>query len=184
MRTQLILGLLATAAPLLAQGLTASQESRARSANYCRDPWVTFAIWSATGGTRNPNGVGNWGECDVQRYNGGRWRNYQELYQAVDQSLRQLSSQGYQERLTKRDGRSMALNAFANGQQLPCTLIFSGTTVVSPDGATVVAQGGGNLLNQDGSSVVAQGGGNLRLLSTTTKKVFTLPGNRVLIVGK
>lgn len=37
--------------------------------------------------------------------------------------------------------------------------------VISNDGASVVAQGGGNVISNDGASVIAQGGGNYRRLS-------------------
>ena len=179
--TLLTLGFLAVAMPGLAQ-ITADQESRARKANFSRDPWVTFAIWSSTGGTRNPRGVGDTGECDVQRYNGGNWRSYEELYRAVDQTLRQLSQQPLQETLANVDSSKFAWTASSNGRVL-ASRTFGGN-IVGNGGANVVAQGGGNLLNQDGSGVVGTAGGSYRVMSTATKKVFSLPGNRVLIIGK
>jgi hypothetical protein len=66
---------------------TPAQVAQARAAGYCSDPWVTLAIWFDTGGTRNPDGVGNLGECNIQLYNSGSWNSYDQLVNAVSATM-------------------------------------------------------------------------------------------------
>src|SRR3954471_20490987 len=59
--------------------------AQAREKGPCRDPWITVAYWELTGSTRNPQGVGNLGECASILYNGGSWSGYADLYRYVSQ---------------------------------------------------------------------------------------------------
>ena len=47
--------------------------------------------------------------------------------------------------------------------------------MITPGSGSIVSHDGGTLINQDGSSY--------RILSTPTKAVLKLPGNRVMVIG-
>jgi len=47
----------------------------------CRDPWITGAVSQVM--NRSPEGKGEMGECDMYRYGGGSWSNYDDLVRKV-----------------------------------------------------------------------------------------------------
>lgn len=173
---------LGIAAPVSAQvpNPTSQRMEAARQANYCRDLWVTIAIWHATGNTRNPYGIGEYGECNTKLYNGGNWGSFAELLNAVQATMGAMNSQGASFSLNDNRNRTITISTNVGG--LSARVTVSGQ-VVATGGGNVVATGGGNLLSQDGSTVVATGGGNYRVLSAGQRAV-PLPGGRVLVVSR
>lgn len=73
---------------------TAARVEYARKAGFCADPWVTIVVWFAHGSTRDPNAVGQIGECNVQLYNGGQWGSFDQLLQAYYATDWALNSAG------------------------------------------------------------------------------------------
>ena len=193
----LTLAALSTASAFAQANPSAAYTDMARRANYCSDPWVTIAIWDLTANTRNPNGFGQFGECNVQLYNGGRWNSYAQLRSAIDASLRALSSAGVQTSLI--DNRNGTLSITMQAGSAFDRVVIQGR-VVAQGGGNVVAQGGGNVVAQGGGNVIAQGAGNivshdggtliseqgpsLRTLQSATKRIIPLPGNTALVLGR
>jgi hypothetical protein len=173
-----------------------------RAQGPCRDPWVTIAIIDTFAGTRSINGVGDFGDCDKSRYNGGSWSNYAELYRAVKTAFANAMSVNL----------AISKQALANGTwKITTTLPTSqgtfinnqiishdGGTLITSDGAglsvssSVVSQGGGNILTNNGgtlvgsggSSVVSQGGGNFSVLSASGDEARVNLGRSILILHK
>ena len=92
--TGVLVSLSATTANAAVANPNAQQVEKARSANYCSDPWITWGIWWVTASTRNPNGVGTSGECNPQLYNGGSWSNFDQLQQSIHDSLNAIAAGG------------------------------------------------------------------------------------------
>jgi hypothetical protein len=173
-----------------------------RAQGPCRDPWVTIAIIDAFASTRAINGVGDFGDCDKSRYNGGSWSNYAELYRAVKTAFDNAMSVNL----------AISKQALANGSWKITTTLptnqgtfinnqiisHDGGTLITSDGAslsvgsTVVSQGGGNILTNNGgtlvgsggSSVVSQGGGNFRVLSVSGDEASVNLGRSILLLRK
>jgi len=144
---------------------SASAVASARQRGPCRDPWITIAIESAL--SRSPQGVGTFGECNPSLYNGGSWGSYNELYQGVRTAFSNLNG-----------NVSISRSSLANGQYKIVMDAGSGfvwTQIISHDGGT--------LITSDGAGVVASGGGNFRVQSTSTEKKISL-GKSVLIIRK
>ena len=159
----------------------AQQVAQAKAANFCSDPWITWGIWWVTASTRNPSGVGTTGECNPQLYNGGSWNSFDQLQQAIHDSLNAIAAGGA--RITLADIGSNRLQVTTDlGSGFATTVIVAGHLVAS-GGGNLVASGGGNLISQDGATLVASGGGNYHVLSVD-QKGLNLPGNRILIVTR
>src|SRR5215469_1038013 len=126
---------------------TAAQVTQARSTGYCADRWVTLAIWFTSGGTRNPQGTGQFGECNVQLYNGGSWSNYDQLVSAVSATQRVTS--GLFQMVDNRNG------------SLTITTNVGGYVACVKTTGRIVSQGGGNIILNGGGNIVAQGGLNI-----------------------
>ncbi len=143
--------------------------AQARSQGPCSDPWITIAIWDIFASTRQPAGVGRYGDCDPQRYNNGSWSSYAELYQGVKTAFDDMSG-----------NVNTTKSSLANGNYKIVTDAGSGYTWTQ-----VVSHDGGTLITSDGAGVVASGGGNFSGKSTTVgnEKRIKL-GKSVLIIKK
>ena len=208
--------LMLTIGGLLAAGSAMAQVSNppaarvdyARKAGFCTDPWVTIVIWFAHGSTRDPNGVGNIGECNPQLYNGGQWSTFDQLLQAYYATDKALTSAGV--RMTLRDNRNGTLTvdtriaaafdtyvvagkiATVNGANLVTHVVStgagnvlgnSGAGVVGTGGGSVVSTGAGNIVSHDGGTLIGQDGAGYMVMLANRVKV-KLPGGRAMIIGR
>ena len=114
---------------------------------HCLDTFVTNAVTQVTG--RAP--VDSWrnGACNTSNYHNGQWGSYNELVGYVQAYFNSRSSYG----LVNPSGTGSLLN----GVRGPGIVGANG--IVSTNGNSLVAQGGGNATAR-GNSLVAQGGGN------------------------
>jgi hypothetical protein len=155
---------------------TAAQTAQARAAGFCADPWVTLAIWFETASTRNPNGIGNLGECNIQLYNGGSWNSYDQLVSAVSATMR--ATNGVFSMSDNHDGTlTIVTNAgggFSSWAQVTGRIVATGA-------GNIVASGAGNIILIGGSNIILIGGSNYRLTSVGQKAIM-LPGGHVLVV--
>lgn len=146
--------------------------ANARRNGPCRDPWITIAIWDLVGGTRQPAGVGDLGECNYMLYNGGSWSSYDQLYRAVDTLLHSnlritLSSLGGdQARITHDAG---------DGFVWTQTVRF-----ISDQGSALV--GKTRMVSDNGAGLISQTK-DFRLLSTENARVIRL-GNSTVVIRK
>lgn len=140
---------------------TAAQMANARANGPCTDPWVTLALWNATGGTRKPNGVASVGECDPKLY-GGSWNNYNDLLGFVQSTLHSMSVSASSFYLVS-DGRVGGTSSILMVRSRVVKAIQTiSNNVISNDGASIarlVASGAGNL--------VASGAGNFTVGSSS-----------------
>lgn len=132
----------------------------------CSDPWVSIALEAVYGRAES-------GRCNVKLYNGGNWRDYNELVQAVAKVKNYPTIDLSQIRVTKVDEDTISLvskngvnlGSFDNGRltvSLPPNLVAAGGgNLVAAGGGNLVAAGGGNLVAAGGGNLVAAGGGNL-----------------------
>ena len=141
----------------------------------CSDPWVTIALIRVYG-QAEPS------RCNVGLYNGGNWRDYNELVHAVGKVKAQQSAAAPKNPtridLTHLTARKLDADSFAitskNGIQLgtvdsgrltvslPPNLVGNdGASLIGNDGSTLVAAGGGNMVAAGGGNMVAAGGGNM-----------------------
>jgi hypothetical protein len=143
--------------------------TQARSQGTCSDPWITIAIWDVFASTRQPQGIGKFGDCDPQRYNNGSWSSYAELYQGVKTAFDDMSG-----------NVNTTKSSLANGNYKIVTDAGSGYTWTQ-----VVSHDGGTLLTSDGAGVVASGGGNFSGKAITDGKERRIKlGKSVLIIKK
>jgi hypothetical protein len=113
------------------------------------DPWIT-KIYNDTWG-RNPTAF----EYNITNYNNGHWNNYSELMKYVYEFRKNLSNAGISFKYSqKTSGNKLVMGIFQNGIQIAADLI-------SNDGGSIVAQGGGNIISNDGGSIVSPNGGTL-----------------------
>lgn len=107
------------------------------SAGNCKDPWVTQAVKEVL--KRSPNGSGNTGECDIQRYGNGHWSSYNDLVSKV-----------------------RAANGFgiAQGSVRPGGAAAAPVGTFNRNGGQVVSAGGANVVSAGGANVVSAGGAN------------------------
>ena len=155
--------------------------AQAKTANYCSDPWITTAVWSVTGGTRNPSGVGIFGECNPKLYNYASWNNYNQLLQLVGVSLSAISSQAARFTMIDIGNNQLQIKTDLGGG-FASTATVSGH-IVSQGAGNIVSQGAGNLISQDGASIILNGGGNYKVQSVNQKSL-NLPNNYVLVVTR
>ena len=143
--------------------------AQARNQGPCSDPWITIAIWDIFASTRQPAGVGRFGDCDPQRYNNGSWSSYADLYQGVKTAFDNMSGNVTTTKSSQPNGTWKIVTDAGSG--------FVWTQLVSHDG--------GGLITSDGAGVVASGGGNFSGKSTTVgnEKRIKL-GKSVLIIKK
>jgi hypothetical protein len=122
--------------------------AQARSQGTCSDPWITIAIWDVFASTRQPQGVGRFGDCDPQRYNNGSWSSYAELYQGVKTAFDNLTSSGVTTTLAPLGGGQAKITTNAGGGFLATQTVrligHDGASLIGMDGSTIVASGGGN----------------------------------------
>lgn len=148
---------------------TAQQVAQARSQGPCSDPWITWAIWDVFASTRQPAGVGRFGDCDPQRYNNGSWSSYNELYQGVKTAFDNMTGNVNTTKSSLANGNYKIVTDAGSG--------FSWTQIVSHDGGT--------LITSDGAGVVASGGGNFsgKAITDGNERRIKL-GKSVLIIRK
>lgn len=129
--------------------ISAAGDADADAGN-CRDPWVTQAVREVTG--RAPNGDYESGECRYTNYGGGQWSSYPDLLNKVRAVLGQKYS--------IQPAGTISVQSLRNAP----TGIAGGTTWywINDKWFRIVSTGGGsyNLISQDGASLVASGGGN------------------------
>jgi hypothetical protein len=148
---------------------SAQQVAQARSQGPCSDPWITIAIWDIFASTRQPAGVGRFGDCDPQRYNNGSWGSYADLYQGVRTAFDNMNG-----------NVSTTKSSLSNGTYKIVTDAGSGFTWTQ-----IVSHDGGTLIGNDSAGVVASGGGNFSAKAITigNEKRIKL-GKSVLIIRK
>lgn len=165
---------LALATPLEAQG--------------CTDAWVTQTIREVY--QRAPNGSGNSGECDVNRYGGGKWNSYDQLkryvnyqYMCQDPWIAQAVYDAHG-RMPRGSGTSGECNPYLYGanwsgypdlknrvqgsintlQAQSITFSNSGSLVsggVALTAARLIGPDGGTLIGLDGAGVISRDGAGL-----------------------
>lgn len=156
---------LAVTSSAFAQATPSQQRTdEARRSGPCRDPWITLAIADTTAGGI-PVGRGDEDQCNPKLYNDGNWSSYQELYRAVDQTLRKLSSVGVQFKFVNGQPAFVATDI---QRMLAAGVIGqSGSALIGKGGAGIVAAGGGN--------IVAAGGGNIADRQVFSGETVTIP---------
>ncbi|HEX8710247.1 MAG TPA: ricin-type beta-trefoil lectin domain protein [Terracidiphilus sp.] len=73
--------LIRTGVVVCAFSLTIGLSQLVAQGGACRDPWINSAYNQIF--HRAPQGSGTVGECNISLYGGGRWSNYQDLYNKV-----------------------------------------------------------------------------------------------------
>lgn len=129
------------------------------------DPWIFQAYKELY--SRQPTA---W-EVNINLYNQGRWNNYNELKQYVQNYQASLSGSSLSISTQKVDNNRTAVVFNQNGRSIAVDLITN-------DGGTIIAQGGGNVINAGGANLIASGGGNLKDLPGAS-----LGSNRQLMAG-
>ena len=201
MRTFLVLtigGMLATSS-LMAQNYralpnpTAAQVANARATGYCDDPWVTMAIWYVQAGTRNPNGVKGFGECNTQLYNGGTWSSYGELVQAVQATTDALRAGKVWISLADNGNNTLSVAITASGALE--SYIVAGR-IVNQNGqykvvhfagnsaSGVASPGAGDVPRRDGLMTIGQDVANYEGKQKGARAKVPLPGGRAMFLGK
>ncbi|MDE2227802.1 MAG: hypothetical protein KGL11_02020 [Alphaproteobacteria bacterium] len=120
-------------------------------AGQCKDAWVTQAVRQVTG--RSPRGSGDNGECNIYRYGGGHWTDYNDLVAKVRFAFGQTTAPAVA-------APSLAPN-INNYAVRPGIVGPNGGSLIGQDGAGVVSHDGGTLIGQDGAGVVGPGGASL-----------------------
>jgi len=172
----------------------------ARKAGFCSDPWLTIAIWFAHGSTRDPYGVGQFGECNPLLYKvarftaAGQWGTFAELLQAYSDTDFALRSQGVATSL--RDNGNNTLTVETRAGAAYARSVVAGR-LTSANGASSVVHGGnsiglnasgvatpgpGSLVSTEGSTLLSDLGSQYRVLSVGSVAI-KLPGGRSLILG-
>ena len=123
---------------------TAQLVPQARSQGPCSDPWITIAIWDVFASTRQPAGVGRFGDCDPQRYNNGSWSSYAELYQGVKTAFDNMSGNVTITKSSQPNGTWKIVTDAGSGFVATQIITHDGASLVSDSGGTIVASGGGN----------------------------------------
>jgi len=108
----------------------------------CRDPWINIAYVWAWG--KRPSGAGNEGECWPNQYSQGRWGNYNQLVHSIARYRQCMQSKG----LTVVPAR---ISDYAN--QISFVIVDPSGRLVGNDSASLIAQGGGNLVGSNGTSM-------------------------------
>lgn len=183
----------------------------------CSNPYVSWALWSRSEGF-SPGSSGNSVDCNTNNY--GTWSTAAQLLAKLDtyHYEKKLSAAGirFNGAFTGRDGSKYLVfkkDQAVVGINIGRVVGTAGGSVISNDGgslvstnggnilvngggsfvngATVIAQGGGNLIGQDGVGVIAQGGGNLtqgpgiaRVLLAAGSTLFQFPTKYAVVSGR
>jgi hypothetical protein len=149
---------------------SAAETQQWRQKGPCADPWVSKAVTEYKGSVA---GVGNYGDCEVGKYNNGSWSSYDDLYRGVQTAQANMRSAGVSISMTS-----------LGGDQRKITIDAGGGYVVHQT-VKLIGNAGGLLLTSDGASVVASGGGNFSGMSTTDRNEKRIKlGKSVLIIKK
>jgi hypothetical protein len=161
---------------------TAQEITHAKTTGPCRDPWVSIALTYKRLGTYFTGtsttyiaGIGDFGECNSQLYNGGSWSSFDELYRGVQE--------------ISNSGLRITASSLGNGQLKITTdggggFIHHDTVkVLSHDGGTLINMDGASIVINHGSNVVGPGGASYRVQSVTNEKRINL-GKSVLVMRK
>lgn len=116
----------------------------------CSDPWVTIALINVYGKAESSR-------CNIKLYNGGNWRNFNELQHAVAKAGNFPTVDVSQIKATKVDSDTISV-ASKNG--VPLGQFDNGRLTVSLP-PNMVAAGGGNMVAAGAGNMVAAGAGNL-----------------------
>ena len=189
MAAGILLSLSAVTANAQIPNPSAQRVADASAKGPCRDPWITLAIWAKTGGTRQPNGVGDLQECSPALYNGGSWSSYDQLYRAVDQTLSGLNSAGITFSMSSPVNGVVTLKTLVNGVAIGSGTVRVGQ-ILGNSSSGVVAQGAGNIISQGGSGLVSNSGGTfvvgayaLNSIGDACKKV-SIGGGKYFVLRK
>jgi len=149
---------------------SAAETQQWRQRGPCGDPWVSKAVTEYKGSVA---GVGNYGDCETTKYSNGSWSSYDDLYRGVQ------TAQGNM----RNAGVSITMTPLGNDRR-KITIDAGGGYVVTQT-VKLIGNAGGLLLTSDGASVIASGGGNFSGMSTTdgNEKRVKL-GKSVLIIRK
>jgi len=146
------------------------------------DPWIK-KVYNDTWG-RNPTAM----EYNIQNYNGGHWNSYGDLMKYIYEFQKNINNAGLSFKYAQKTiNNQVVVGIFQNGTQIAADLI-------SNDGGSIVAQGGGNIISTNGAGlvgnsggkIVAQGGGNIAIFPSTKGASFgssyTLAGSGTTVV--
>lgn len=152
---------------------TQAEVSAAQRSGRCADPWISIAIAATTGGGI-PVGRGDEDQCNKTLYNNGSWSTYQDLYRAVDTTLRNMKRQGVEMQMRNGAPALVAVDLRA--------MVANG--LIGHDGATLIGNAGGTIAEGWGS-IVAAGGGNVAdrtHLAVNERVAVRLPSGKTLFV--
>lgn len=125
------------------------------------DPWI-FQIYQQLY-NRKPNA---W-ELNISNYNGGSWKNYDELKNYVKQFQTALSKKNLEIKTAGWANNNVLVGFFIDGKQVAVNVVSAGGgNVVSAGGANVVSAGGANVVSAGGANVVSAGGANILVNSS------------------
>ncbi|MES2683873.1 MAG: hypothetical protein V4650_10180 [Pseudomonadota bacterium] len=116
----------------------------------CADPWVGIALVRVYGAA-DP------ALCATGLYNGGQWRDFNELVHAVEATRVSNQRQSLALRLMPIQGTNKLAIAVFQGSRM---VAAGGGNLVAAGGGNIVAAGAGNVLVNNGGNLVAAGGGN------------------------
>ena len=149
---------------------SAAETQQWRQRGPCGDPWVSKAVTEYKGSVA---GVGNYGDCETTKYNNGSWSSYDDLYRGLQIAQGNMRSAGVSISMTS-----------LGGDQRKITIDAGGGYVVHQT-VKLIGNAGGLLLTSDGASVVASGGGNFsgQAITEGNERRVKL-GKSVLIIKK
>jgi hypothetical protein len=134
------------------------------------DPWIFRAYKELY--KREPNAF----ELNVQNYNNGSWRNYNELRKYIRDFQSALARQNAEFKTAPFTDGNVVVGLFIDGKQVAVDVISpNGGLVVAAGGANAVAAGGANAIPTGGINVIAPGGGNVIVNNSMAGVTF---GNR------
>ena len=144
---------------LLLLALSLSIVSAVFSQEATGDPWIK-EVYNSTWG-RNPTAL----EYNIYNYNNGSWNNKAELMKYIYEFQKNLNSNNIKiMQSAKAYNGNYVVALVQNNQQIAVNLISpNGGTIVASGGGNIISTSGGNLISPNGASIVASGGGNIVL---------------------
>jgi hypothetical protein len=158
----ILLSLSSATANAQLQNPSQQEFNRVKAQGPCADAWITLAIWFNNGGTSNPRGVANAGECDPKMY-GGSWSSYDELTKLVNAARHDSNYPSFYIASDGRVGGTTWVLMLRNGNvvaQQPISNDFISHNGSALALARIIAAGGGNIVAHDGGTLTV---GNSKL---------------------
>ena len=139
--------------------ITLSLEGSAQ-AGQCTDPWITKATKEVTGAL--PTGSKNSGDCNINKYNNGKWNSYNELlgYVKAAHGVSSHASTGSSGLI--KSGSTGSLLGGNNGGKSLLGNGNNGNGIISHDAGSLIGHDGASLIGHDGASVVGTAGGSFQ----------------------